>query len=170
MKHFKNISFILIFMIYLAGTLSLKAQELKAENLKVEWSDDNKLIITYDLPSSEDKTINIRIFMKSNDDPNLKIEVKSASGKMGTGKFSGSGNEVVWDIYRDYPDLKEGESYYFTLEASVVEEKSGGWPWYYYAGGAVLAGTAALLITNSSQSSSGSDGTTDNGFPRPPDR
>jgi hypothetical protein len=161
---------ILIFIIYLAGTLSIHAQELKAENLTVEWSDDNKLIITYDLPSAKDKTVNIKIFMMSNEDPNLKIEVKSASGKIGSGKFSGSGNEVVWEIYSDYPDLKEGESYYFTLEASVIEEDSGGWPWYYYVGGGVLAGTAALLIANSTQSSSGSDGTTDGGFPRPPDR
>lgn len=166
----KNIIVILIFMIYLAGTLSIHAQELKAENLKVEWSDDNKLIITYDLPSSEDKTINIRIFMLSNDDPNLKIEVKSASGKIGSGKFSGSGNEVVWEIYSDYPELRDGESYYFTLEVSVVEEDSGGWPWYYYVGGGVLAGTAAFLIANSTESSSGSDGTTSDGFPRPPDR
>ncbi|MCH7974800.1 MAG: hypothetical protein IH949_13135 [Bacteroidetes bacterium] len=167
MRLYKNIIIILIFMIYLAGTLSVHAQEFKVKNLKVEWSDDSKLIITYDLSSPEDKKIDIKIFLMSNDDPGFKIEVKSASGKIGSGKFSGSGNEVVWEIYSDYPDLKEGESYYFVLEASVIEEDSGGWPWYYYVGGAVIAGAATLLITNTPESSSGS---ADSGFPTPPDR
>ncbi len=163
----KNINIILIFMIYLAGTLSIHAQEFKAKNLKVEWSDDSKLIITYDLSSPEDKMINIKIFMMSHDDPGFRIEVKSASGKIGIGKFSGLGNEVVWEIYSDYPDLKEGESYYFTIVASVIEEDGGGWPWYYYVGGVVIAGAATFLITNTPESSSGSP---DSGFPTPPDR
>jgi len=167
----RKLNLFLTLIIYLAATLSVQAQEFNAKNLKVEWSDSSKLLITYDLSNPEDKEVNIKIFLMSDEDPGLKIEVKSAKGKIGSGKFSGSGNKVVWEIYSDYPDVKKGESYYFTLQASVVEEESTGWPWYYYLGGGVVAGITGWLIANSSQSASGSDGGNSSGsFPTPPDR
>jgi hypothetical protein len=171
MKYSKNNKIIIIFIIYLIANFNVYGQEFNAKNLKVEWSDSNKILITYDLSNPDDKTVNIKIFLMSNDDPLLKIEVKSAEGKIGVGKYSGSGNKVVWEIYRDYPELKEGESYYFTLDASILDKATGGWPWYYYLGGGVAAGAAVFLVAHKSSSgTNGTNGTKTSGFPLPPNR
>jgi len=154
------------FIFYFAGIYETYAQDFKAKNLNMEWRDDDKLLITYDLSSEEDNKVEVKIYLMSDDDSSLKIEVKSASGNIGIGYFSGEGNEVLWDIYDDYPDLREEESFYFTLEATVVKD-SGGWPWYYYVGGGVVAGAATFLITNPGGSSSDAE---TSGFPQPPSR
>lgn len=156
-----------IFIIYFVGLDEVCAQEFKAKNLNVEWSEDNRLIITYDLLSPEDSKVEVKIFMKSNNDSSLKVKVKSASGKIGIGQYSGLGNVVVWDIDKDYPNIKVDESYYFTLEASVIKEKNDGWPWYYYVGGALVAGAATFVITSSPESS---PSVSKSGFPLPPNR
>ena len=142
------------------------AQELKAYNLEAKWKNDSEMIITYDLDGKADSKVELKIYLLSSDNPNFKIEVKTASGDIGEGKFLGKGRKVIWKIYSDYPDIEEEKEFYFNLVANYVEEDKG-WPWYYYAGGGiVVAAVVAVVALGSSNEEAPQNG----GFPLPPSR
>ena len=126
---------------------SLPQEKIKAQNINLEVT-EHMAIITYDLIAQSGETYNVEAFLVKEGDSSFRIPVKSATGDIGEGKFTGLQRRIQWDWKKDLPkDFAGGTEYSVEVIATHIPQESGGGSWVYYVLGAVVigGGAAALL-------------------------
>jgi hypothetical protein len=123
---------------------------LKSVELKSRF-----IIISYELSEAESESYEVGFALLKEGDTSFKVQVQSATGDIGIGKFSGGIRQVRWEFARDYPpglweltrDSQQGLAGGYYIEMTV-KKVGGSNLLYYVAGGLVfLGGVAALLLS-----------------------
>ena len=161
MKRFK--SFTLISLLFLSLTFTLRAQEVKVENVRFNI-ESGKIAVYYDIKGEAGEMYDVTLYLLNDDDPGFRYEPELVSGDIGEVEYIGIDKKIIWDVQKEFPEGLEGESFYFEV---IAKEAGGGIAWYYFVGAAVVGGTAALLLSGSSEPS---NGTTPTSFAAPPGR
>lgn len=122
---------------------------------------ERKVIINYDLIGEAGEEYQVSMFLKKESDSSRSYRPKLVSGAIGEGIPTGSGREIVWDLFKEIPNGLEGNDFYFVV---TIEEEPGKFPWW--TGAAVVgAGLIGLLVL-----SGGSDVKKESTLPSPPGR
>lgn len=125
---------------------------LKSVELKSRF-----IIITYELKESESESYEVSFELRKEKDPLFKVQVISATGDIGVGKFSGGIREVRWEFARDYPsglwqltrDSQQGLAGGYYIEMTVKMVRGSNLLYYIGGGLAFLGGVVALLVLGS---------------------
>lgn len=126
-----------------ASSLAYAGEDVAVKNVRFEVSGD-RILITYDLAAPPEQNYTIRVTLRRKQLPSFEYVLKTVTGDVGEGKFSGSGRRVLWEIFRDYPNGLEGDDYYFHIEATMISRGSNFL--YYLGGGAAVVGAVAYLL------------------------
>ena len=146
---------------------ALRQDEVRIGN--VSWKvDGDKIIITYKLEGPQDKDYTVHLVFLREKDVSFKVEVKSATGAIGEGKFSGQSNEVRWDYKKDISQDLQGDDFYVEVSAEPVSAGGGGSTLLFVGLGAAAIGGAIVLLGG--KKSDGGDGGGQTELPTPPIR
>ena len=108
--------FLLLFLfIFIQGV----TQDRKVSNIFFRAIED-KIEIFYDLPRNYD-TLNVIIYFRKKSDPKTRYPLKSATGSIGIGRFSGKKLKVVWNYKKEPPYLFTGNGFYYEIIAEKVK-------------------------------------------------
>jgi hypothetical protein len=156
--------------------------KISAKNV-IAKSEQDKVIINYDLIGSTDITYTVSIFLIKAQNEELRIKLKNLSGDVGEGKLSGTNRTITWYYHKDIDEkivssdiLEQDIKFYVeaeyikppetdtgkNVEPVVKQPDSGISPMWYYVGGAalVVGGVTAFILSNSKKEESI--------FPKPP--
>lgn len=113
----------------------------EVRNISLELQEEIA-IISYDLVAPFGESYEVTAALVKDNDPSFRVEVKSATGDIGTGKFAGFKRQIQWQWKKDLPkDFAGGTGY--SVEVSAIQVNGGGSSWLYYVlGGALIAGGA----------------------------
>jgi hypothetical protein len=126
---------------------------------------EGKILINYIIKGDPAKEYDVDVVLRRTSDPSFELVPDELSGNVGTGKFAGSQQTIVWHIKPEEEEKLEGEDFYFEVTASEVTESS--FPWGWLLGGAAVAGGAAAYFI---LSGNGDDETGTTNLPGPPGR
>ncbi len=141
----------------------------EVQNVRLEIKEE-VATITYDLVGQPDQTYEIVATLVKEGDLSFRIPVKSATGDIGKGIYSGLSRQIQWDWKKDLPkDFTGGAGY--SVEITVIPVSSGGGSWLYYVlGGALIAGGVVALTGGKKSEGGGTQTTVPLGLPSPPGR
>jgi hypothetical protein len=118
-------------------------EEFKATIRAVQVNPDH-ILITYSLSGSASESYEVSLVLLKEGSPSFRIPVRSASGDIGEGKFSGDSRQVKWEFARDYPSGLSGEGFYFEITVNKVTKSN--LLLYLGLGGLAIAGGAAAVL------------------------
>ncbi len=113
--------FIAIFFAFKGETAF--GQRFVVENVSFVPLENQIIFINYDLNSFSEKNrrYNVKLFLKQESNPELRYRPGELLGDIGTGRFEGEGNLIIWSMKHDEergfrPD-PFFDDYYFVVEA-----------------------------------------------------
>ncbi len=98
-------------------TLVSNGQRVKVSHLWYRTIDDN-VEIFYDLPDLQ-KPVNVQVYLRSKAAPHKSYRIRSASGSVGTGRFSGKGQKIVWMFKSEPASHRALDGIYFAVKAVI---------------------------------------------------
>jgi hypothetical protein len=125
------------------------------------------IVVTYELvaPASESYEVSLVLLKEGN--ASFKVPVRSASGDIGEGKFSGTSRQVRWEYAKDYAGELAGDGYYF--EITVTKVSGSNLLYYIGLGGLAVVGGAVALLAGGKKAET-STSSTSSELPTPPGR
>ncbi|MFZ1979590.1 MAG: hypothetical protein WAV76_16675 [Bacteroidota bacterium] len=117
--------------------------QLKYQIMDVQEK-DGIFTITYDLNDSPVDEYSVGLYVFRDNDPNFKLEPKTIRGDVGRGKFSGEGNQIIWDSNKDLKKPLTGNDFYFILYIKKIEPSH--FPWTLLCIGGIAAGAAVYFL------------------------
>ncbi len=117
--------------------------EIKISIRAVEVKPDH-ILISYQLiaPASEQYEVSVVLLREGS--PSFKVPVRSASGDIGEGSFSGESRQIRWEYAKDYSSGLYGDGFYFEITVNKVT-KSNLLLYLGLGGLAVVGGAVAIL-------------------------
>lgn len=88
--------------------ISLGLSRAMAENVQfhienLDWNaDDMRLIVTYDLIGSPERTYEVDVFLKKEGRPDFTYQLKHCLGAVGRGNFVGLRRQIIWEYLRNW--------------------------------------------------------------------
>jgi hypothetical protein len=125
-------------------TQLIYSQECQAEITKVEVG-ENEVTITYDLIGDPAADYTVGVFLLSERDPKMKMELKRVKGNVRQGRFAGKDNIIKWNMKEEFPTVVAGESYRFELHIAKVTGVAIP-SWYYYVGASAIVGGLSYFL------------------------
>ncbi len=159
-----RIRFSLLLLFLFLGSATARAQKITNVHFIPKG---NKIQIFYDLQGKKNQKYNVRLFLKKEDLPKLKIEPKFVTGDIGEGKFAGKNRLIIWYISKQFKNTRlPGSDYYFVVTATPEKSKS---HWGIFLSGVTFAGgaAAAVLLNANKKKGGGNKGPV---IAQPPDR
>jgi hypothetical protein len=125
------------------------------------------IVVTYELvaPASESYEVNLVLLREGS--ASFKVPVRSASGDIGEGKFSGTARQVRWEYAKDYAGALTGDGYYF--EITVTKVSGSNLLYYIGLGGLAVVGGAVALLAGGKKAVPAASSTSSE-LPTPPGR
>ncbi len=116
------------------------AQRHSIENLRFEVMQNDVVLINYDLLSDgRNRRFDINLTLHQESNRFFSYEPRRTIGDVGTGRFEGRNNTIVWSLGHELPeDFSPNpfvDDYYFTLEARR-KSRAGWWLFFALVGGA----------------------------------
>ncbi len=125
--------------------------------------------VYYDLAGPQNQPYRVLLTLHRQGDPKFIFTPDHVTGDAKTVVFPGLKRRITWDFFRDFPDGLQGNDFYFTVEAQMLESPGGISPLYWIGGGvAVVGGILAIVLLSKGESTP--PATTPSGFPSPPGR
>ncbi len=125
--------------------------------------------VYYDLLGPKSQPYRVSLTLHREGDPKFIFRPDHVMGDANTVIFPGEKRRITWDFFRDFPDGLQGNDFYFTVEAQMMESPGGLSPLYWIGGGvAVLGGVLAIVLLSKGENSPPTPAAS--GFPSPPGR
>jgi formylglycine-generating enzyme len=86
------------------------------ENVVFRQTDDDKIVVTFDLLSEEGQTFDVKLVISDDGGRNFLIVPRSVSGDVGPDVKNGRNKEIYWDVLNDMRRL-EGEQFVIKVSA-----------------------------------------------------
>ena len=92
-------------------------QQVKVSHLWYRTISD-QVEIFYNLPEIR-KPVYVQVYLRSKAAPAKSYRLRNASGSVGTGRFSGKGQKIVWMFRHDPAYLMAQDAIYFEVKAVI---------------------------------------------------
>ena len=130
------------FLLFIVFSALMLGQQKGVSNIEYKELPDRTYLISYDLNEDADKTFEVNLFLRSEEDDHFSLKLNMVTGDVGKGKFAGRGRKIVWNKQVEFA----GELSTFSFEVIASVQK--GIPWYYYVGSAVVAGGITAILVS----------------------
>jgi hypothetical protein len=82
------------------------------------------IVISYELIGAESESYEVSFVLLKEGSSAFRVPVRSASGDLGKGQFSGGTRQVRWEYKRDSPANLEGDGFYFEITVTRVSRSN----------------------------------------------
>ena len=118
------------FFLLVFSPFSLTAQRHEVRNVSFTVTQQNLIIVDYDLIGA-DKNYMVELVLKRKSSRVYSVEPQTMMGDVGKGKFSGTGNRIIWspvnDMGEDFLLDPYVDDYYFIVRARKRTRGTGLW-------------------------------------------
>ena len=97
-------------LLFFKAHCCLQRVKSKLSNVKFELM-NKKVIISYDLKGDSDEEYLIECYLRKENADNFSHKLNIVSGRIGKGKFVGEKNEIIWDLYKEFPNGLVGDNF-----------------------------------------------------------
>ena len=141
-----KISFYIGFVVLLLLVFQSESwgQALNIKNVRFEEKDE-AVVVKYDLDGVVGEKYKVTLSLSDNFGESFKIRPKNTQGDVGKNVKPGAGKEIIWNLYKDFPNGLSGEGFVFAVDAELQGGKSK-LP-YYLAGAGVVGGVIILAVS-----------------------
>lgn len=120
----------LLIISFLLFPLLLSAQKHDVQNVTYTVSDENLIIVEYDLLGKDQRYV-VELLLKRTGNPAFSYEPQTLMGDVGKGRFSGENRRIIWsplnDVGEDFPLDPFVDDYYFVVRARRHSSGIGFW-------------------------------------------
>ena len=139
----RNVFLVVLFLIF---NTSIKAQELKVENVQFEDKGET-VVVKYDIEGEPERKYRITLTLAYDTGQALPINPKYLKGDVGKNIRPGTDREIIWELKKDYPFGLIGEGFVFGVTAESQKFSFGRMP--LYIAGTGLVGGIIYFATKS---------------------
>ena len=157
---------LLFWCIDLPALAAPRQDEIKISIRTVEVKPDY-IVVTYELVAPATESYQVSLVLLREGNASFRVPVRSASGDIGEGKFSGAARQVRWEYAEDYAGTLAGDGYYF--EITVTKVSGSNLLYYIGLGGLAVVGGAVALLAGAKKGGAASP-VSSSELPAPPGR
>ncbi len=147
---------------------ALYSQALAVDNVRFVQQANSRVTVTYDLVGDPAQKYNVALSLYLPDSKNtVALKQKNLEGATGKNVGAGRGQEIVWDLLKEYPRGLNGDGYVFVVDA-FMQQKGGSKTTLILGGLAAAAGGTAYYLTTKDDKKKTTTEPDLPGPPRPP--
>jgi len=133
-----------LLFVELVPAAAFAEDEIAVRNVQYEVTGE-LVRIYYDLVGPLERVHKVTIFLRRERDTAFSYRPLYLTGDVGSVVFPGEKRRITWDFLKDFPEGMEGDDFFFTVEAEMVQTP-GINPLYWIGGGAAVVGGVLAIV------------------------